>query len=88
MEHVGPAQDGERGQVAAEAPPADGDAAQVEPRILGGEREQAVDLVLQHRVGQVAVDRRAPTRCRGPGVPRPSITTTAKPWSANHCEVR
>ena len=30
----------------------------------------------------------APTRCRGPGVPRPSTTTTAKPWSANHCDVR
>ena len=24
----------------------------------------------------------------GPGVPRPSATTTAKPWSANHCEAR
>ena len=23
-----------------------------------------------------------------PGVPRPSATTTANPWSANHCEVR
>ena len=23
-----------------------------------------------------------------PGVPRPSATTTAKPWSANHCEAR
>ena len=23
-----------------------------------------------------------------PGVPRPSATTTAKPWSANHCEVQ
>ena len=23
-----------------------------------------------------------------PGVPRPSITTTANPWSANHCEAQ
>ena len=23
-----------------------------------------------------------------PGVPRPSATTTAKPWAASHCEVR
>lgn len=23
-----------------------------------------------------------------PGVPRPSATITANPWSANHCEVR
>ena len=32
--------------------------------------------------------RPAPTRCPRPGVPRPSTTTTAKPWSANHCDVR
>ena len=30
----------------------------------------------------------APTRVPRPGVPRPSTTRTANPWSANHCETR
>ena len=37
--------------------------------------------------GEVVVTARSHF-CPRPGVPRPSTTTTAKPWSANHCEVR
>ena len=51
------------------------------------DRVQRVDLVLQHRRGEVAVHGPLELRPR-PGVPRPSTTTTAKPWSANHWLVR
>ena len=62
VEDVGPAQDGEGGQVAAERPAADGDLAEVEAVVGGGERLQGVDLVVEHRPGQVAVDRPLPRR--------------------------
>ena len=89
VEDVGPAQHGERGEVAAEAPAADGRPGRGRARgcSLGG-RVQA------RRSGP-----RAPALARSrwtarshseprPGVPRPSTTTTAKPWSANHCDAR
>ena len=60
VEDVGPAQHRERRQVAAEAPAADGDAGQVEPGVLRRQRQQAVDLVLEHGTGEVAVDRPLP----------------------------
>ena len=59
---VGPAQHGEGGEVAAEAPPADRDARQVEARVLGRQRQQPVDLVLEDRAGEVAVDAALPRR--------------------------
>ena len=86
VEHVGPAQHGERREVTTEAPPADGDPVEVEH----------VGSVAPRRAVRRS-GRRAPGwRGRGdtvrsqdeprPGVPRPSATTTAKPWSANHCD--
>ncbi len=53
-----------------------------------GDGVQALDLVVQHGRGEVAVHGALELRARGPGVPRPSTTTTAKPWSANHWLVR
>ena len=88
VEHVGPAQHGERGEVAAEAPargwrPARG-------RARRAPRRRACSASIWS--SRTAVAR---SRCTArshadprPGVPRPSATTTAKPWSANHCDVR
>ncbi len=66
VEDVGAAQDGERGEVAAEAPPSDGDAGQVDDRLDLSQRMQGLDLIVEDRTGQVAVHgslpRRASTR--------------------------
>ena len=69
VEDVGSAQHRERGEVAAEAPPADGHPGEVEARVLGSEREQPVDLVLQHRAGEVAVDAALPRPRRARACP-------------------
>ena len=57
VEHVRPPQYGERGEVAAEGPPLDRDPAQVElAREPVGDTREGVDLVLEHRSGQVVSD--------------------------------
>ena len=89
VEHVGPAQHGQRGQVAAEAPAPDRHPVQVELRDAASAAAlQRLDLVLEHRRRPGRGGPPAPTSLPRPGVPRPSATTTAKPWSANHCEAR
>ena len=60
VEHVGSAQHGERGEVAAEAPSADGDAVEVETGHLFGDAVERVDLVVEGRSGEVAVHRSLP----------------------------
>ena len=88
VEHVGPAQHGQRGEVAAEAPAADRHPAT--GRAGDPPRPRASrPSTWSSSTGpaQVEVHGPLPRRPR-PGVPRPSITTTAKPWSANHCDVR
>ncbi len=60
VEDVGPAQHGERGEVAAEAPAADGDALEVEHAVLLGGVVQGGDLVVEDRGRQVVVDRPLP----------------------------
>ena len=57
------------------------------PCSLGGVVER-VDLVVEHAAWPGRGGPPAPTSLPRPGVPRPSATTTAKPWSANHCDVR
>ena len=46
--------------------------------MLGGRSPEGVDLVLEHRSGEVEVDGPLHSLPR-PGVPRPSATTTANP---------
>ena len=62
VEDVGPAQHGERRQVAAEAPPADGDPAEVEHAVLLGGRLQRLDLVVEDGRGEVEVHGPLPRR--------------------------
>ena len=47
---------GQRGEVAAEAPPADGDPIEVELGMLLGGELQRVDLIVEHGRRQIAVD--------------------------------
>ncbi len=56
VEDVRPAEHGQRGQVATEAPPADRHAGEVELRVLLRRGVQGVDLVLEDRCGEVEVD--------------------------------
>ena len=71
VEDVRAAQHGQRGEVAPERPPADAHAGQVELGTVGRERVQGVDLVVQHRPGEIAphraLERRAASR-RAPAV--------------------
>ena len=69
MEDVGAAQDGERGEVAAEAPAADRHPRQVEARVLLRQRQQPIDLVFEDRSGHVAVDAALPRRAASRGAP-------------------
>ena len=88
VEHVGPSQHGERREVPAEAPATDRDPVEVELGVAFG---GGVERVRSGRRARRWRGRRAPiarSASRGPGVPRPSATSTAKPWSANHCDVR
>jgi len=71
VEDVGAAQDGQRRQVAAEAPTPDGDPIEIEPRVGRGRRQQALDLVVEHRPGQIEVHAAFPRRAspgRAPAV--------------------
>ena len=89
VEDVGPAQHRERREVAAEGPAADrrpGARSSVGVR-LGG-RLQRVDLVVERRPSRGRAATARSQRGPRPGVPRPSATTTAKPWSASHCDSR
>jgi hypothetical protein len=87
VEHVGTAHHGECGEVAAEAPAADRDAVEVELGVAFG---SGVERCRPGRRGHPRRGRGAPLARGGPapGVPRPSATTTAKPWSANHCDAQ
>ena len=70
VEDVGPAQDGERRQVAAERPAPDADPAEVDVVGVGlGDRRQRVDLVLQRDRREVPGDRAVPARSAPGGAP-------------------
>ena len=67
VEDVGPAQHGERGEVAAEAPPADGDAVEVEHAVLLGGVRAAPRSGRRARASPGRGGPPAPTRRRVPG---------------------
>ena len=84
MEDVRALEDGQGGEVAAEGPPTDAHPAQVEG--LGERLRRSLEpahLTLEGRTGDVEAHLPLPGAAR-PGVPWPSATTTAKPWSAIH----
>jgi len=54
MEHVGPAQHRQRRQIAPERPTPDAHPTEVEPLVAAGQGGERVDLVVEHRSGQVA----------------------------------
>ena len=56
VEHVGSAEHGQRREVAAETPAADGDSVEVEPGNSFGDSVQGVDLVVERRPGEISVD--------------------------------
>ena len=56
VEHVGAPEHRERGEVATERPPTDGDPVEVELGPVGGDRPERVDLVLEDRRGEIVVD--------------------------------
>ena len=87
VEDVRAAQHGERGEVTAVRPAADADPGQIQRD--GSRRSDCSASTWSSRV-TAAMSRETAFSQAGewPGVPRPSATTTAKPWSANHWEVR
>ena len=69
VEDVRAAQHGQRREVAPEGPPADAHAGQVEVGPAGRERVQRVDLVVQHRPGEIAAHRTLERRAASRGAP-------------------
>ena len=88
VEHIRAAQHGQRGQVAAERPAADRDPAGVQVRVADSAAAWRASTWSSStgpaRSCQTSRSHSGPR----PGVPRPSATSTAKPCSASHWEVR
>ncbi len=62
VEDVGAAQHGERGEVATEAPTADAHLVEVEKGVALGELAECAHLIVEHRAGQIEVNRALPRR--------------------------
>ena len=77
MEHVGPPEHGERGEVATERPTADRDAFEIHLRMRCRDEVQGVDLILEHGSGEVEV--------HGP-LPRAASSGRAAPVDREHRE--
>ena len=97
VEHVGPAQHGERGEVAAEAPAADGDPLEVEHGVLLGGAVQRRRPGRRARASRGRGGRPAPTPSPGPACPgrrrrrrrSPGRRTTATArWALCACTTR
>ena len=85
VEHLGVVQYRAGRQISAVGPATDRDRVQVEEGMPLRRRVQGVDLVVER--GRQPVSRTAFSHSLPrPGVPRPSVTSTAKPCSANHCD--